>query len=468
MHQLCHSPAPRCLPGGRRGQTRGMSDWPEGWTDEDEGRGRYGRGSGEARPEQARVMPHLGRPQPPRPRSPHHDAYSPGPGAGGGRDRRAPSGPHEPGHHPEHGSGYPSGYDSGYNEGRVYRGTARQRGPEPPVPPGGGLPGERGRPRWGRRIGYSALALVLVLAIVVGATYFWADGKLRREVDLSVVEDRPEGGAGTNYLIVGSDSREGLSEEEQRELHTGNASGSRTDTMILLHVGSNGNTMVSLPRDSWVTIPEFTGSESGNRIPASQHKLNAAFSIEGPWLLVRTIEYNFDIRIDHYVEIGFGGFANVVDALGGVEMCLDHPIHDENSGADFEAGCQHMDGRESLAYNRQRYQEAEGDLGRTRNQQNFLSTLAGQAASPSVFLNPFRFYSVAGAALDALIVDKDMSLWNLRSLFWAMRDAKRMNLPVANPGLETADGLAVQWDEEETARLMEQLNNDEEVTVGED
>ncbi|RKN37402.1 LCP family protein [Streptomyces hoynatensis] len=433
-----------------------MSDWPEGWTDEDEGRGRYGRGSGEARPENARVMPHVGRPQPPRPRAPHHDAYPPGPGAGeyggGGWGPRDPEDP----------------YDSGYNEGQVYRGAGRQRGAEPPGPPDGGRPaGERGRPRWGRRIGYSALALVLVFSIVVGATYFWADGKLRREVDLSVVEDRPEGGEGTNYLIVGSDSREGLSDEEQQDLHTGDASGSRTDTMILMHVGSNGNTMVSLPRDSWVTIPEFTGSVSGNRIPASQHKLNAAFSIEGPWLLVRTIEYNFHIRIDHYVEIGFGGFANVVDALGGVEMCLDHAIHDENSGADFEEGCQHMDGRESLAYNRQRYQEAEGDLGRTQNQQNFLSTLASQAASTSTILNPFRFYSVAGATLDALIVDKDMSLWNLRSLFWAMRDAHRMNLPVSDPGIDTPDGSAVQWDEEQTATLMEQLNNDEEVTVGE-
>jgi LCP family protein required for cell wall assembly len=139
------------------------------------------------------------------------------------------------------------------------------------------------------------------------------------------VEDRPTVGRGTNYLIVGTDSREGLSEEDRKDLSTGNASGSRADTMMILHTGSNGNALISLPRDSWVTIPEFTGSVSGNRIPESQNKLNAAYAMEGPELLVRTVEYNTGLKMDHYAEIGFGGFAEVVDALGGVEMCFEEP-----------------------------------------------------------------------------------------------------------------------------------------------
>lgn len=217
-----------------------------------------------------------------------------------------------------------------------------------------------------------------------------------------------------------------------------------------------------------MTIPEFTGSVTGNRIPESQNKINAAYSSEGAELLVRTVEYNTGLRIDHYAEIGFGGFANVVDALGGVEMCFDEAIHDENSGADFEEGCQRLDGAESLAYNRQRYQEAEGDLGRTQNQQEFLSTLADQAASPSTLLNPFTLYPTMSASLDALIVDKDMSLWDLRGMFWAMRGAHRMNMPVADPGYETSKGSAVLWDEEQVDLLMQQLINDEEVTVGQE
>jgi LCP family protein required for cell wall assembly len=411
-----------------------MSDWPDGWSDNNRG-GAGGDPRGNPNPEGARVMPHVqrvpppGPPAPPGPRSPEHDAYNSSPE---------------------------------YNEGQVYRGARRPQGPQPPTPPAPLADDEGPRERrWPRRVAYSALALVIILVIVATGTFFWADSKLRREVDLSMVEDRPEPGEGTNYLIVGSDSRDGLSEEEQQELHTGSTGGQRTDTMILLHVGDNGNTMISLPRDSLVTIPEFTGSSSGNRIPASEGvKLNEAYADEGPWLLVRTVEYNLDLRIDHYLEIGFGGFANVVDALGGVEMCFDEPVRDKNSGADFDKGCHNLDGAEALAFNRQRYQEDLGDLGRTQNQQEFLGIISDKAASPSTILNPFRLYPALGAGLDSLVVDKDMSLWDIRSVFYAMRNAEKMNIPCRD--------LAVNWDENRVERLVEQLRNDEPVTVSDE
>ncbi|MFB4194560.1 LCP family protein [Streptomyces carpaticus] len=421
-----------------------MSDWPQGWTDDEQPRGdRYGRGSGSASPESARVMPHVRRP-----------------GSG------APQGPPQP-----RGGGHDA-YREGYNEGQIYRGSGQApppRRPGPPPPGRGPYDGDDGpRPpkRWGRRIGYSVLALVLALVVIATGTYFWANSNLNREVDLASVEDRPESGKGTNYLIVGSDSREGLSDEQKQDLSTGSAEGKRADTMILLHVGDNGSTMVSLPRDSWVTIPEFTGSVSGNRIPAQQQKLNAAFAIEGPELLVRTVEYNTGVHIDHYVEIGFGGFANVVDALGGVEMCFDQAIKDEKSGADFAEGCHTLNGSESLAFNRQRYQEAEGDLGRTKNQQKFLGAISSQAGSPATVLNPFRLYPTLGATTDALIVDQDLSLWGLGQMFLAMRGAHQMNIPVANPGYATDKGSAVLWDMEQTELLMSQIINDEQVTIG--
>jgi anionic cell wall polymer biosynthesis LytR-Cps2A-Psr (LCP) family protein len=148
-----------------------------------------------------------------------------------------------------------------------------------------------------------------------------------------------------------------------------------------------------------------------------------------------------------------------------VEMCFDEPIRDRNSGADFDEGCHTLNGAEALAYNRQRYQEAMGDLGRTKNQQEFLGTISDQAASPGTLLNPFRLYPTLGATLDALIVDEDMSLWNLREAFFAMRNAERMNMPIADPGYPTSKGEAVLWDMERTERLMQQLINDEEVTV---
>ncbi|MEV6010219.1 LCP family protein [Streptomyces sp. NPDC051976] len=348
-------------------------------------------------------------------------------------------------------------------------GAGGQFGPPPTAGPDSGPR----RPRWSTRkkIGYTALGLVVVLLVVSVSTYFWADSKVRREVDLSKVEDRPPTGKGTNYLIVGSDSREGLTKQDEKDLHTGAAEGQRTDSMMILHTGSNGTTMMSLPRDSYVTIPAFTGQQSGKRYAASTHKLNRAYADGGPELLTRTIEYNTGLHIDHYAEIGFAGFVNLVNALGGVNMCLDKPLHDKASGADFAAGCQKLNGKQSLAFVRQRHQEADQDLGRMRNQQKFLSTLAHQAASPSTILNPFKLYPVIGSGLDTLIVDKHMSLMNLASMFWAMKgvtggDGTSITVPIGNANFQTrSDGDAVKWDMTKAKTLFGELKNDDKVTV---
>jgi LCP family protein required for cell wall assembly len=314
------------------------------------------------------------------------------------------------------------------------------------------------------------LALVVVLLAVSIGTYFWADSKVRREVDLSQVPNRPAAGQGTNYLIVGSDSRQGLSAAEKQALHTGSADGKRTDSMMVLHVGSNGNTLLSLPRDSYVTIPAFTG-DSGKSYPATTHKLNTAYSWGGAKLLTQTVEFNTGLHIDHYAEIGFDGFVNLVNSLGGVNMCLDKPLKDTASGADFKAGCQTLNGAQSLAFVRQRHQLADQDLGRMKNQQKFLSTLAHQAAAPSTILNPFKLYPVIGSGLDTLIVDKDMSLWNIASMFFAMKgvtggNGKSMTVPIATAALQTpSDGVAVKWDTAKAKQLFDQLKNDQPVTV---
>ncbi len=215
----------------------------------------------------------------------------------------------------------------------------------------------RPAPDWRRRIKLGALTLVVVLLVVSVSTYFWADSKLKREVDLSKVIERPESGDGTNYLIVGSDSREGMSAEEKKRLRTGSAEGKRTDSMMILHDGSNGPTLISLPRDSNVEIPSFVGSESGKKFPGTglQVKLNAAYAEDGPELLVRTVEFNTGLHIDHYVEIGFGGFAKIVDAIGGVELDIPKAFKDKKSGADFKAGKQTLNGEQSLAFVRTRY-----------------------------------------------------------------------------------------------------------------
>ncbi|MFF3542376.1 LCP family protein [Streptomyces platensis] len=344
---------------------------------------------------------------------------------------------------------------------------------------GGGGSNGRGRrapgpPSRRRRITRALIVLSTVLAVGSVGTYVWADTELHREVDLGKIAERPAQGQGTNYLIVGSDSRVGLSERARKDLHTGGSAdaGRRTDSMILLHTGAHGTTMVSLPRDSWVTIPSHIRPETGKHYRASKNKLNAAFSFGGPDLLVRTIEHNTGVHVDHYTEIGFAGFVGIVNAVGGVPMCLDRDIKDEKSGADLKKGCHTLDGRTALAFVRQRHQEAKGDLGRSQNQQKFLAALARKAATPGVLLDPGTVYPTMSAGLGTLIVDKDTGLPNLTSLFKAMKavtegDGKRLNVPVSNLALQTPKGSAVQWNTRQAQQLFTELNNDRAVTVGE-
>ncbi|MFD8092707.1 LCP family protein [Streptomyces malaysiensis] len=349
--------------------------------------------------------------------------------------------------------------------------TPRHRIPPDPYRPrgeGDGAEEHASDRRWPRRLRRTVVVLLAVILVGAASTYGWAWAKLNNDVDLAKVEDRPAKGKGTNYLIVGSDSRDGLSQDDKKNLHTGSAEGRRTDSMMVLHTGAHGATMVSLPRDSWVTLPPFTYPMTGKRPGPSKNKLNAAFSLGGPELLVRTIEYNTGLRIDHYAEIGFAGFVNVVNSVGGVRMCLDKPIKDEKSGADLKKGCQMLDGRQALAFVRQRHQEANGDLGRSQNQQKFLSALAKRAAQPDQVFVPWKSLPTVGAGLDTLIVDKDTDLRTLMSLFEAMKrvaggSGNRLNVPVAGRGVATSKGSVLKWDEGRAKWLFGRLRNDQSV-----
>ncbi|MFE4635164.1 LCP family protein [Streptomyces sp. NPDC056773] len=442
-----------------------MSDW-DGLSGEQDRRGRrddgYGRGSGRVEPEGAQRMRHVQRP---------------GPGPQASRQPQQP--PHRPAQPPAGPAYVPpqqdgsyngaGGYDSGYNTGQVYGGGQPPGGPRGRGPGGPGGPARPAGPApdWRKRIKIGSIVLVSGLLVTGIGTYFWADSNVRREVDLSKVIERPKEGDCTTYLIVGSDSREGMSAEDKKKLHTGSAEGKRTDSMMILAKCSSGNTMISLPRDSDVEIPSFVGSESGKKFAGTgkRTKLNAAYAEDGPELLVRTVEFNTGLRIDHYAEIGFAGFANIVDALGGVELNIEKGFKDDKSGADFKEGTQTLNGEQSLAYVRTRYAFAESDLQRTKNQQKFLSALASQAATPTTIINPFKLYPVLGAGLDTLIVDKDMSLWDMGSMFFAMKgisggDGVSMNMPISGQR-----GGNLVWDKAKVQQLVQQIQKDEKVTV---
>jgi len=288
------------------------------------------------------------------------------------------------------------------------------------------------------------LALVLVFAGYV-------DVNLNRAEALPA--DSTATSAGTNWLIVGSDSRAGLSAEEQRELATGSDVGQRTDTIMLLHTGSSGSVLVSLPRDSFLDVPGY-----------GREKLNAAYALGGPELLVESVEGATGLHVDHYAEIGFGGFVGAVDAVGGVEICVTQSIADPKAALNIKPGCQEMDGATALGYVRTRA-TAGSDFDRVKRQRQFLSALVEQATSPTTLLNPFRLVPLAAAMAGAITVDEGDHVWHLAGLAFAMRglaDGRGVTttVPVAGSGNARAASV-VRWDRTRALRLFESLQNDE-------
>jgi len=302
-----------------------------------------------------------------------------------------------------------------------------------------------------------AVALLVVLALLLGLAV-WVDLRLQRVDALSDYADRPAATPGADWLIVGSDSREGLTAEQRRRLGTGQAAGRRADTMMLLHIprGGGSPTLVSLPRDSYVPIPG-----------RGRNKLNAAYAFGGPKLLAQTIEQVTGIRIDHYMEIGFDGFASVVDAVGGVRICVKEPINDPNAALRLKAGCQELNSKQALGYVRTRA-SARGDLDRVERPREFLGALLDNATSPGVILNPFRNLRLMLNGTDAVAVDDGDHIWSLVRVPLAMRSISRgdgiaTTVPVAGTQTVSGAGSVVLWDRQKALALFEALSQDRSV-----
>jgi LCP family protein required for cell wall assembly len=306
------------------------------------------------------------------------------------------------------------------------------------------------RPRL--RLFFAFLAgLVVVLLILVIGGYFYLDGKLNRSSVLVSYAGQPAAGAGSNWLITGSDSRQGLTRKQERKYHTGvDISGQRSDTILLLHIpGSGPAVLVSLPRDSYVKIPGH-----------GWNKLNAAYSFGGPKLLAQTVQNATGLRIEHYMGIGFGGLVNVVDSVGGVTMCFKHSLHDPASGVHLKKGCQTLSGGQALSFVRVRHTFATQDLQREQNQRVFIKALLSKMTSTGVMFNPFSVVPAALGAVDSLSVDDGTHLNQLISVAFALRQPQTTTVPIANSNLPTAAGDAVQWDSAQASRLFHDLNTD--------
>jgi LCP family protein required for cell wall assembly len=266
----------------------------------------------------------------------------------------------------------------------------------------------------------------------------------------------PADSPGRTFLVVGSDSRQDLTRAERARLGTGQAAGQRTDTIMLLHVPSGGGptVLVSVPRDSYVAIP-------GHR----KDKINAAYAFGGPQLLVRTVEQDTGVHIDEYVETGLGGYADLVDAIGGVRICVKRAMNDPKAHVNLRVGCQQMDGKTALGYARARYSDPRGDLGRVERQREVLAAIAGKTLSPSVLLLPWRSFPAGRAGGGALTVDGGTTPIGLAKFVLAMRavaggNGLSLTVPVARADLSTPAGLAVEWNASAAKRLFADLRSD--------
>ncbi|WP_306371481.1 LCP family protein [Nocardiopsis sp. CC223A] len=341
-----------------------------------------------------------------------------------------------------------------------------------PIPPEG-----RRSPRSGRitvpspsvrrrRAGLVVMSVLSVLVLLASGTSWaitgWMSGSLNRfDVFGGLADgDRPEETGGLTFLVIGSDSREALAEEDRTALSVGSTPGRRSDTMMLLRLNHERDriTVVGVPRDLWVDIPG-----------EGEDKINAAYAYGGPQLAVRTVESVTDVRIDHYVEVDFAGFVGVVDALGGIEVCLPEAIDDPKARLDMAAGTHRVDGAEALAFARTRA-TPRGDLDRIDRQQQVLSAMLDRALSSETLSDPGKLTAFLDSALSSVTVDEGLDTSTINQLAYQMRDLDMSavnftQVPIADMDFWTPRGdVALLWDEPAARDLFADINADRPIT----
>jgi LCP family protein required for cell wall assembly len=307
------------------------------------------------------------------------------------------------------------------------------------------------------------------VAVVVASTAGWAlltfvEGGITRVPVFDGLQNRPDRGetGAVNYLLVGSDRREGLSRADIGRLKLGDADGQRADVMILVHVSRKDQkaVLLSFPRDSYVEIPAYAGKA------AARDKLNAAYSRGGPTLAVATIEHNTGVRIDHYLEVNFAGFEKIVNAVGGVDVCTPRPLRDRKAGLDLPKGSSRLDGEKGVAYVRARSVDGRGDIGRIERQQRLLASIVKKATSSGVLLNPAKLTALVNAVLDATRTDPGLRRDELLTLATKLRTLSPANVQFVTVPLADIDhvvpqvGSTVLWDEAAAQAMFEEIRRD--------
>ncbi|MFE6287563.1 LCP family protein [Streptomyces sp. NPDC057877] len=324
------------------------------------------------------------------------------------------------------------------------------------------------------------LAGALVLGVAAAGWVYWHlnDNITSVDINSALGDDRPPRALTTptdaagsasaspvpsralNILVLGSDSRTGA---ENQKLGGGPSGGARSDTAMVVHLdaGRTEATVVSIPRDTLVTRPSCPLEDGGETAERQGVMFNTAYSVGGPVCAVKTVETLTDVRMDHYVELDFAGFAKLVDALGGVTVTTEEDIDDEDSHLTLEAGTHHLDGEQALALARTRHGIGDGsDLGRIELQQQLVTALLTQVSGTSLLSDPAELYRVADTVTGSLTTDTGLdSLGELIGLGESLRDLEPQNVTTVTMPVVPApwDGNRVVAEEPEATKLWESL-----------
>lgn len=328
-------------------------------------------------------------------------------------------------------------------------------------------PGRARRRRRTRRVLYAALVLLCTGALLIAGTGWWAyehyTGRVERIPNAfptnvpAAAKPPPSKDGSQTFLLVGVDARSDLpTTGKDAEAPEWKPGAQRSDTMMLVHLPADHKHayVVSLPRDSWVSIPGH-----------GQAKLNAAFSWGGPPLLIDTVQRLTKVKIDHLAVIDWSGFKKLTDAVGGVDITVDKTVSRRNGpGGVWTAGTHHMNGDDALDYVRERYGLPRGDLDRTHRQQNFLRAVLSKMLSGGTFTNPLKLKRTLDQVTSVVSVDDKLSNSDLRGLVWNMRgvsssDMVFMNAPIS--GFDTIQKQSVVLlDANGSSELWQAIRND--------
>ncbi|WP_375496646.1 LCP family protein [uncultured Jatrophihabitans sp.] len=320
----------------------------------------------------------------------------------------------------------------------------------------------------GWRVGIRALLASLSLLVIVGSGVAWVTFSSftasvphgDRVPALTAGEKDPDG-ADQNVLLIGNDTRAGASKAELKALHAGHDTTTvNADTMMVLHIPANGSraSLVSFPRDSWVTIPGFGKGKINSAYPDAYNAAKAAHQTEtqaqsaGIIQVIKTIHALTGLFINHYMQVSLLGFYRISNAIGGVRVCLNAAQNKTtevgdgghgNSGIDLPKGVSVIKGTQALAFVRQRHGLPHGDLDRIRRQQYFLKSAFTKIASAGTLLNPFKLRKLLTAVEGSLLTDPGLDLLSLARQLQSLTSGKitLQTIPNNGPKLIYPDGV---------------------------